>query len=244
MANKQHINEMTFISTKHYSVGDVVFEGIPIVYVVEDEKKGHHCDYCLKGNDSLMHCSKCHEMHYCGKTCQQKDWKYHKNECQVYASHRFKMWLAPAMERLLIRLYLCSKADEKFGSRKYPHMDGTQVCLNDVLQNIKDTNPSGFHTASIHSSFCLKFKRYNMKFNSKDMLRYTTLICSREHVLSLRSFSGVLSEVNPKPPILVDIGMAVVLSNLEMRHSCDSNTVVVTKGIKNCEIIFKLNQKQ
>ncbi|KDR77626.1 hypothetical protein GALMADRAFT_66014 [Galerina marginata CBS 339.88] len=42
------------------------------------------CDVCHKTEDTdtkIKRCSRCHDRFYCGKTCQQSDWKAHKPNC-------------------------------------------------------------------------------------------------------------------------------------------------------------------
>jgi hypothetical protein len=45
--------------------------------------RSHYCCYqnCGKRSNHLHICSRCHEMYYCSRDCQVKDWEEHKKIC-------------------------------------------------------------------------------------------------------------------------------------------------------------------
>ncbi|KAH8833248.1 hypothetical protein DL96DRAFT_717367 [Flagelloscypha sp. PMI_526] len=49
-----------------------------------------HCATCGKGasemGGKLLKCAKCKAVSYCGKECQKKDWKVHKNQCATVSN--------------------------------------------------------------------------------------------------------------------------------------------------------------
>jgi len=69
-----------------FEAGEVFLEEMPYLYTLNDAHKGKRCDCCFKSPESsnikgVKPCSRCKFIFYCGKDCQKKDWKLHKNEC-------------------------------------------------------------------------------------------------------------------------------------------------------------------
>ena len=51
-------------------------------FVNESDANDVECDYCGKQTEKLENrCSQCHVAFYCGKDCQEKDWKRHRPLC-------------------------------------------------------------------------------------------------------------------------------------------------------------------
>ena len=113
----------------------------PLAHYIKDEFKSKFCDNCGKRSDQLKNCSKCHQMYYCDKECQQNDWKCHKFECKVY---RHPMWkvLAHMMSYDLIRLdlrsWLCYDLLPNYCTDKRPTLNGSDICLNDIRADLSD----------------------------------------------------------------------------------------------------------
>jgi len=66
--------------------GEVFLEETPYLAVLADKHKGQRCDCCFKSPETsnikaVRPCSRCKFIFYCGKDCQKRDWKLHKNEC-------------------------------------------------------------------------------------------------------------------------------------------------------------------
>lgn len=101
-------------ASKEFTAGDVILECFPIVYCIDSQMKSIICDFCLKRTADLKHCSKCHQMYYCNRECQQNDWPLHKSECKVFRNDNFKIELSSTPERLLLRLWLCAKTYPEF----------------------------------------------------------------------------------------------------------------------------------
>ncbi|KAH7638835.1 set and mynd domain-containing protein [Dermatophagoides farinae] len=72
------------ISHRDYKAGEIISVNPSFVHVIDEDKKGKYCDYCLApttgGATALGKCSNCKHMYYCGKDCQRNDWKQHKFE--------------------------------------------------------------------------------------------------------------------------------------------------------------------
>jgi hypothetical protein len=114
---------MSPIASKSYTSGDIIITSEPLVHVLSSQFKGIYCDYCFLKNESLKKCSHCKKMYYCDNECQQKDWKCHKLECDLY--YRFdcfenenenteRQWLMVennTLWRTLMRLWLLISSD-------------------------------------------------------------------------------------------------------------------------------------
>ena len=70
-------------SGKDYEPGDLIGNFESLVHCINNKFKSQFCDNCRKRSDQLKKCSKCCQMFYCDKECQQNDWKCHKFECKV-----------------------------------------------------------------------------------------------------------------------------------------------------------------
>ena len=81
--------EIVSESGKDYKPGELIARFEPLAHCIKDEFKSMFFDNCGKRSDQLKKCSKCNQMYYCDKECQQNDWKCHKFECKVY---RNPMW--------------------------------------------------------------------------------------------------------------------------------------------------------
>jgi len=44
---------------------------------------GHVCAACGKTSDAMKQCSRCKNISYCSKSCQQSDWSKHKTSCPI-----------------------------------------------------------------------------------------------------------------------------------------------------------------
>jgi len=69
-----------------FEAGEVFLDEMPYVSALSDVHKGKRCDACFKSPETsnikcVKPCSRCKFIFYCGKDCQKRDWKLHKNEC-------------------------------------------------------------------------------------------------------------------------------------------------------------------
>jgi hypothetical protein len=44
---------------------------------------GLQCTVCHSNKDGIFKCSKCKKTYYCSRECQIKDWKQHKQSCEL-----------------------------------------------------------------------------------------------------------------------------------------------------------------
>lgn len=66
---------------KCFKAGELVLESLPDLFVLGNNVRGKRCDFCFAPSPDLSRCSKCKFARYCGRKCQSKAWKFHKNEC-------------------------------------------------------------------------------------------------------------------------------------------------------------------
>ena len=221
---------MPSIASKPYSAGDVIFECKPIIHCIENDFKSILCDNCLKRSQSLKKCSKCLQMYYCDKECQQMDWKYHKNECKIYRHPKFQMSSSIIIERLLLRLWLCVQFVPNFLTERHQSFDGRDICLKDmrcVLTGIvSDTT-----TMELFSSLCQHFRDYDLVFESDQLLRWFGMVCNgTTYHFELHNYTDNPSELSYS---LFDepTGAGLYFQNIYSSHSCLPNSDVVTNGI-------------
>ncbi|KAH9605634.1 hypothetical protein KSS87_003039 [Heliosperma pusillum] len=96
-------------TTKDFTPGEVIIRQEPYVSVPNNSSSVSRCDVCfVSGN--LKKCSACHAVWYCGSSCQKKDWKLHRVECQALSNiEKEKLkYLTPSI-RLMVKLYLKRK---------------------------------------------------------------------------------------------------------------------------------------
>ncbi len=113
---------MSSLALKPYSIGEIINTIEPLVHVLSDRYKNIYCDYCLTKNNWLKSCSHCKKMYYCDHNCQQKDWKHHKMECDIYNKFDLsqidngneEQWISnenKSLFRISMRLWLLVKSD-------------------------------------------------------------------------------------------------------------------------------------
>ena len=49
---------------------------------MKERERKSKCSYCGKTSENLKKCTRCHDVQYCNKDCQQKHWKLHKGSCK------------------------------------------------------------------------------------------------------------------------------------------------------------------
>ena len=70
------------VSTKAIEKGTVILESKPLAFTVRNLSV--YCSACVAASSehvTLKHCKSCKVIYYCSRSCQQKDWLFHKEEC-------------------------------------------------------------------------------------------------------------------------------------------------------------------
>ena len=230
---------MAVISSKSYTAGEVIFESKPIIHCIESDSKEKHCDNCLKKSDSLKKCSKCHQMFYCDEDCQRNDWIYHKNECKVFRHHNFQMSESTSDERLLLRLWLSFKFVPNFATKRFPLIDGTDVCLNEIRLTVEELTKD---EAIIKLVLLLaKFKAlYGLKCDQTLLFLLFGFVNSEQMCEPIYYFPDCPFKTKSSD-FIVPIGSAIFISNPEVRHSCLPNTCLTNNGILSTILVFDPN---
>jgi len=220
------MNRNISVPIKPYKVGDIVFSCLPLIHCIKREFKGIHCDYCLERSESLKKCTKCCQMYYCEKDCQQKDWEYHKYECKVFSGDHFHV--GAVFERLLLRLYLCSKLHVNFATKKYKTYYGEEISLNDLQIEGK----SIFNDQQKYDVFCqicATFNGFDIPYDRKQLLNWYVTLKEGRLLYNLKYY--------PKRWVNYSLFGCVVGCGLflqkpyDMSHSCTPNTQIVTNGL-------------
>ncbi|KAJ3531387.1 hypothetical protein NMY22_g8174 [Coprinellus aureogranulatus] len=73
------------VARKDIPVGSTVFSTPAFATVLQDNQKGHRCDYCLRKQLNLKRCSGCGSYWYCDAKCQNDHWHSgHKRICKKF----------------------------------------------------------------------------------------------------------------------------------------------------------------
>jgi [histone H3]-lysine4/36 N-trimethyltransferase SMYD len=100
--------------------GDAILQEVPTVTLLNPKQWGSRCNHCFvkPTSSALQRCSRCKRFWFCSKTCQQKEWKYHKEECSAMSTGRSSIDESLLADSLLAaRVFRLSKTDpEKFQS--------------------------------------------------------------------------------------------------------------------------------
>lgn len=211
--------------------GDVIATSArPLVHIVCSEFMSQFCSNCLKRAHVLQKCSKCHEISYCGKSCQTSDWKYHKIECKVLRRKDFVIDVMPGVERLLLRLWLYMRSDETFATKRHQLFDGSDVCLNDIeVDVIKVVESNSFVVDERFHDFdisCNHFRALGLDFDRKELFHWFAFIVNSMNICtqSMPYISG------DSPNIYPGVGIGLFIEYSSLSHSCQPNCAIVTTG--------------
>ena len=224
-------------SPRDLSAGDVILEAEPIVHVMYVSLKGIHCDYCLKRCASLTKCVKCLNMHYCGPDCEQKDWKYHKNECFYMSQNVVKPFETTDEEMLLFRLWLCLRNDSKFGTKTYKLMDGTELSFNDIAVDFKKLlqyYPRNFIIYKELYKMIQNFAALGLDFcySYDEQLLGLLLIIKSQIRQPFDWCNSDISASCDERDFIMNVGIGLFPQLMTARHSCVPNSAIVTNGNK------------
>ncbi|CAG2112603.1 unnamed protein product [Medioppia subpectinata] len=221
-------------TSKGLSAGDVIIQTKPMVHIICNEFKGLFCDNCLKREDQLKRCQKCHQMYYCGKECQTNDWKYHKNECKAFRHNDFHRDLFSSEEILLLRLYVSLKSDESFATKRYSLMDGSDVCLKEIIvqKDVLNNMYSDCERMLEFNRVCMYFNAFGIKLGDtqqrQELLNWFAFLSSSPSHVGLKWYSRDMKDYQYFSD---KVCRAVSLEMSSLNHSCLPNSAIVTNGL-------------
>ena len=203
-------------SGKDYKPGEMIARFEPLAHCIRNEFKSQFCDNCGKSSDQLKKCSKCHQMYYCDKECQQNDWKCHKFECKVM---RNPLWRDKPLEdplKLYLRWWLSYDCDPSFASTKHPTLNGTEICLNDIRVKPEELR---FKLGAMEELFDC-FRLYGLRIDSKNFLKWFGLIQITKPII----VSNISYDVRqPLEEVTKKIGLVIIFQLSNSNHSCVPN---------------------
>ncbi|KAG6556974.1 hypothetical protein Mapa_001390 [Marchantia paleacea] len=95
------------VANRDFRPGEIVLDQDPYSSVLDAESKSYRCDACFICSENLQRCSACKSVSYCCTSCQRKEWKLHKSECQMMVKlSQGKQKLPPPSLRLIVRLLI------------------------------------------------------------------------------------------------------------------------------------------
>ena len=217
---------MPSTASKSYNAGDVILECKPLIHIVDNEFKGKHCDNCLNESNNLKKCAKCHQMYYCGKDCQQNDWKYHKSECKVYRHKNFSMERSSNDERILLRLWLCIQTDPEFATTKHLCADGRELSLNDLDINLTKLAKNEHKMENFEIGLG-NFIGCNIPVDRQSLFRWYGMLQFRWAGIPLMYYSEDDLMINCIKPV----GFGLFIGLYDVRHSCVPNASNISDGL-------------
>jgi hypothetical protein len=206
--------------------GNIIIDCKPLLHVIKDEYKGIHCDQCLKKIDSLKKCSICKQFYYCDKNCQTIDWKIsHKIECNLFSNPNYDSNHFSWRETLLLRLWLQIKSNETFVTKRYQLFDSSNVCLNDIEVNVKDSRLDIERMVAFRL-LCTHFNAIGLKFDRKELFHWFCFVSTNSSINAILYYSNHL--------FCIPIAVGIYIQISCLRHSCNPNSAIVTNGIIHC----------
>ena len=155
-------------SGKDYEPGDLIGNFESLVHCINNEFKSQFCDNCRKRSDQLKKCSKCHQMYYCDKECQQNDWKCHKFECKVMRNPLCRAKPLNDTFKFYMRWWLSYDCVPSFPSTKHPTLNGTEICLNDI----KEKPEESLCDMDVMEDMFNSFRLYGLKIDRKKFIKW------------------------------------------------------------------------
>ncbi|CAB9523758.1 lysine methyltransferase SMYD2 [Seminavis robusta] len=218
--------------------GETILKETPVSTLLHPKQWSLRCNHCFckpennnnnnNNNNKLLRCSQCRRFWYCGKKCQQRDWKAHKEECTALSqdkqeeqqpeSSSFYHCLADAL--LVARVFRLSKTNPVQFQR-----------VKDLVFHEKCIQPSHYEIAKLVLSLNLL---------SPDLIDTTTTTTTMMIVELLARFDsnnfGIVDD------LLFFLGAGVYPAGAILNHSCEPNCGIfyqssTSSNNKNLQII-------
>ncbi|XP_069464663.1 N-lysine methyltransferase SMYD2 [Ambystoma mexicanum] len=195
---------------RSFRVGELVFACPAYTYVLTDNERGNHCDYCFTRKEGLSKCGRCKQAFYCNVDCQRADWQMHKLECAAMCTFG-QNWNPSETVRLTARIIAKQKTQhERTQSERLlsvkdfeSHMDKLDNEKKELIQN---------DIAALHHFFS---KHLQYPDNASLEVLFAQVNCN-----------GFTIEDEE----LSHLGSAIFPDVALMNHSCCPNVIVTYKG--------------
>ncbi|NP_001085986.1 N-lysine methyltransferase SMYD2-B [Xenopus laevis] len=197
-------------ATRSFALGELLFSCPAYTYVLTDNERGNHCDFCFTRKEGLSKCGKCKQAFYCNVDCQKGDWPMHKLECSSMCSSG-QNWCPSETVRLTARILAKQKtqtertASERFMSVK--EFESHLSKLDNEKKELIENDISALH-----------------RFYSKNV-----------HNCDNAALEFLFAQVNCNGFTIEDeelshLGSAIFPDVALMNHSCCPNVIVTYKG--------------
>lgn len=198
------------LALRQFRVGELVFACPAYTYVLTDNERGNHCDYCFTRKEGLSKCGRCKQAFYCNVDCQKSDWPMHKLECSAMCAFG-QNWNPSETVRLTARIIAKQKTtQERTQSERLlsvkdfeSHMDKLDNEKKELIQN---------DIAALHHFFS---KHLAYPDNAALEILFAQVNCN-----------GFTIEDEE----LSHLGSAIFPDVALMNHSCCPNVIVTYKG--------------
>nr|XP_046908877.1 histone-lysine N-methyltransferase SMYD3-like isoform X1 [Dermatophagoides farinae] len=207
------------ISHRDYKAGEIISVNPSFVHVIDEDKKGKYCDYCLApttgGATALGKCSNCKHMYYCGKDCQRNDWKQHKFECKIFKKN---YEITDEFDRFLLRLYLFVKNNPECVNerQKFINDENSNRCFNDLLMTDWNRIQNDSFRISDFESICTKFQFMKIEFNRTVLFKFFCKSCTK--FFKITNYE------------LEKVGSGLYIAESQIGHSCTPNSAPLFNG--------------
>ncbi|OTF77481.1 hypothetical protein BLA29_005078 [Euroglyphus maynei] len=164
-------------------------------------------------------CGKCEKMFYCGKDCQEKDWKQHGLECKIFK----EFIIEKELSRFLLRLYLFTNryTDSRHEQYKFGENNYSNRCFNDLMKHCQQIK-SDENLMMIFQSLCAEYESFNIKFDENILFE---CFC----IIRINCFPIYYCPANK-------IGMGIYIAESQLNHSCAPNAIVI---FDKCHIVIQ-----
>ncbi|XP_071442942.1 histone-lysine N-methyltransferase SMYD3 isoform X2 [Hetaerina americana] len=194
--------------------GSTLMVAKPFVYILLAKFQGKHCDSCLK-SVKVLKCSGCQFVHYCGRSCQTKAWKEHKEECM--GMRRIKPHTLPDASRMMAKLIMKLKGG---GDQEKNQITSTwSRRFKDLMSHYSDIKIDKTRMEHFESLCHILIEFFGDEYilpNTAEMLGIYGRLC----VNCFNILDGEMS----------CIGAGVYLAPSIIDHSCKPNAVVTFDG--------------
>lgn len=215
-----------------FEQGEVFLDESPYVSVLADKHKGQRCDTCFKSPETsnikgVKPCSRCKFVFYCGKDCQKRDWKLHKNECMRITNMDPNLVgkLVNQLTRIMARtIDLDIMGDSQIKSTFY------QRSFWDLVSNAEDIKKDPERMLKVDTM--IEVLEYFMKTpDPTTMLRYNRDKITEIYGILAMNLYGATDQLRP---IAGDeeTGSCLYLDISRLDHSCRPNAAVHFHGTK------------